>query len=86
MSEPTQAVERLVISRQIRHGGNPVLSYQMACAKVSIGPTGNYRLDKGVSTGKIDGVVATVMAIDRATAGKTTSVYEERGLLVIGDE
>lgn len=39
------------------------------------------------STGKSDGVIATIMALDRAIRGGSaqagTSVYDERGLLVL---
>ena len=40
---------------------------------------GNLKPDKGKSTEKIDGMVALIMALDRATRN-TRSVYEERGL------
>ena len=43
-------------------------------------------MDKAKSTEKIDGAVATVMALDRAIrngSGATESVYDSRGLLII---
>lgn len=48
-------------------------------------PAGNIKADKEKSTEKIDGAVATIMALDRAIrcgndAGE--SVYDTRGLLV----
>ena len=49
-------------------------------------PAGNIKPDKQKSTEKIDGVVATIMALDRAirSGGQTTeSVYDSRGLLVL---
>lgn len=50
-------------------------------------PAGNIKPDKQKSTEKIDGVVATIMALDRSIrrAGDHTSgsVYDERGLLVL---
>lgn len=48
-------------------------------------PAGNIKPDKEKSTGKIDGAVATVMALDRAIrCGGTihSSVYDDRGLLI----
>ena len=42
-------------------------------------------MDKEKSTEKIDGAVATVMALDRAirNEGEKGSVYDERGVIVI---
>jgi phage terminase large subunit-like protein len=51
---------------------------------VSQDSAGNLKPDKRKSTEKIDGMVALIMAIDRATRReKSDSVYEERGLLVL---
>jgi phage terminase len=49
-------------------------------------PAGNIKPDKEKSTEKIDGAVATIMALDRATRSgndKAESVYGSRGLLFI---
>ena len=46
--------------------------------------TENTKADKEKSTEKIDGAVATIMALDRAIrcgAGISNSVYDDRGLL-----
>ncbi|MGN0679379.1 MAG: terminase large subunit, partial [Oscillospiraceae bacterium] len=49
-------------------------------------PAGNIKADKEKSTEKIDGAVATIMALDRAIrCGNDggASVYDERGLLFL---
>ena len=47
-------------------------------------PAGNIKPDKEKSTEKIDGVVALVMALDRALKNQgVESVYDTRGLLII---
>ena len=49
-------------------------------------PAGNIKPDKAKSTEKIDGVVATIMGLDRAIrneGGDGDSVYDNRGLLLI---
>ena len=49
-------------------------------------PAGNIKPDKEKSTEKIDGAVATIMALDRAILcgnDKAESVYDSRGLLFI---
>ena len=47
-------------------------------------PAGNIKADKEKSTEKIDGAVATVMALDRAirNEGSDGSVYDDRGIIV----
>ncbi|CCO09331.1 hypothetical protein DESHY_70117 [Desulforamulus hydrothermalis Lam5 = DSM 18033] len=49
-------------------------------------PAGNIKPDKEKSTEKIDGAVATIMALDRAIRcgnDNNESVYDERGLIII---
>jgi phage terminase large subunit-like protein len=45
-------------------------------------PAGNIKPNKAKSTARIDGMVALIMALDRATRHGATaaSVYERRGL------
>ena len=46
----------------------------------------NVKPTKAKSTEKIDGIIATIMALDRAVRNmnvNTSSVYDERGVLVI---
>lgn len=48
-------------------------------------PAGNIKADKEKSTEKIDGVIATIMALDRAIRSgndKSESIYDDRGLIV----
>jgi len=45
-------------------------------------PAGNLKPDKSTSQGKIDGIVALVMALDRvARTQEGISVYDTRGVL-----
>lgn len=86
MSPPTKELMKLTLEQRIAHGGHPVLRWMLdnVCAKSD--PAGNIKMDKEKSTEKIDGAVATVMALDRAIrCGNDTSasVYDSRGLLFI---
>lgn len=86
MSPPTKELMKLVLEQKIAHGGNEVLSWMMDNVTVRTDPAGNIKMDKEKSTEKIDGAVATVMALDRAIrCGLNTgaSVYDTRGLLFI---
>lgn len=84
LSPPTKELERLILAGRWRHGGNPVMRWMMDNVVVRQDPAGNIKPDKAKSTEKIDGVVAAVMALDRATRHEepAKSVYEGRGLVV----
>lgn len=83
LSPPTKALEGLIRSRRYIHGGNPVMRWMIDNVRMRTDPAENIKPDKGRSADKIDGVVAAVMALDRALrAGPPIrSVYEERGLM-----
>lgn len=84
MSPPTKELLNLVLAKKLNHGGNPVLRWMADNLVVKQDPAGNIKPDKAKSTEKIDGMVALIMAIDRATRNQDdTSVYEERGLLTL---
>ena len=86
MSPPTKELMRLVLDRRIAHDGNPVLRWMMDNIFVRTDPAGNIKPDKERSTERIDGVVAMIMALDRATrhtSPNPSSVYDERGLVII---
>jgi phage terminase large subunit-like protein len=81
MSAPTKEMLRLVLSQEIGHAGNPVLRWMADNMAVQQDAAGNVKPDKAKSTQRIDGMVAAIMALDRATRNMgETSVYEERGI------
>jgi phage terminase large subunit-like protein len=68
-------------AKKIRHGGNPVLAWNVGNAVIRKDPAGNIKPDKEKAKDKIDGVIAAIMAIGRAVL-KDQSVYSgERGFL-----
>jgi len=85
MSPPTKELMKLTLEQKLAHGGHPVLRWMMDNIYIRTDPAGNIKADKEKSTEKIDGAVATIMALDRAIrCGNVTSesVYDTRGLLV----
>jgi len=84
MSSPTKELMTLVLSKKIIHGGNPVLRWNADNMVVRSDPAGNIKPDKEKAKQKIDGMVALIMALDRAIKHKTQgpSIYEERGVLI----
>jgi phage terminase large subunit-like protein len=63
MNEPIRALEAMLLEKKIAHGNHPVLSMCALQAIVLHDGTGNRKLDKDGYLGKIDGLVAAVMAI-----------------------
>jgi phage terminase large subunit-like protein len=65
LSAPTKSLEKSILSKQLRHDGHPVLRWNISNVSVESDATGNLKLSKKVSTERIDGVAALVMAIDQ---------------------
>lgn len=90
MSAPTKELQRLILEGTaerpvLRHGGNPAVRWQVDNFAAAMDPAGNVKPDKARAGDKIDGLVAAVMAIARATAHRdaTSSIYEDRGVIVV---
>lgn len=84
MSPPTKEFYKLLMEGNIIHGGNPVLRWMAGNVVVETDAAENIKVTKAKSPEKIDGIVATIMALDRAVRnqGDTSSIYDERGILV----
>jgi phage terminase large subunit-like protein len=82
MSAPTKELERIVYSKELNHGGCPVLRWMAGHVTVEQDAAGNLKLSKKKSQEKIDGLVALVMALGRANVRTepTKSVYSSGGL------
>ena len=86
MSAPTKQFEALVLSEQIEHFGNPVLRWMLSSTLVKTDPAGNIKPDKEKSTQKIDGIVASIMALGEwmtDQANDDSNPYNDRGLLTL---
>lgn len=82
MNFPTKEFERMVLNKEIAHDGNPMLTWQLSNVALRIDPAGNIKIDKEKSKEKVDGIVATVMAVGEYSEFKgTESVYETRGVI-----
>lgn len=84
MAPPTKELMKLTLETKLAHGGHPVLRWMMDNIFIRTDPAGNIKPDKEKSTEKIDGAVATIMALDRSLRSeRKTSVYDDRGILVL---
>jgi phage terminase large subunit-like protein len=64
LSAPTKSLEQAILSRRLRHDGHPVLRWNVSNVAVETDSAGNLRPHKTLSTERIDGVVALIMAVD----------------------
>ena len=85
MSPPSKDFYQLVMEKRIRHGSHPVLDWNVGNVVVDQDAAGNIKPNKRKSTEKIDGAVAMVMGLARATLGGATesSIYDERGIFFV---
>ena len=83
MSPPAKELINFMLNCKLEHGNNPVLRWNADNAVIEQDPAGNIKPDKAKATQRIDGIVAVIMALDRAIrhAGETgPSIYETRGM------
>lgn len=84
MSPPSKEFYEQMMKGKITYGGNPVFKWMCQNVVVEKDPAGNIKPSKNKSKEKIDGVVAAIMALDRAVRHEGThSVYDDHDLLVI---
>lgn len=82
MSEPSKAFEARVVSKALRHGGHPVLRWMVSNVGLRQDTNENIMPDKSTQTGRIDGVVAGIIAMSRLIVDplEATSMYESQGI------
>jgi len=85
MTAPTKEWEKLVVMGKLHHGGRPVPRRMASNVAVETDAAGNLKSSKRKSTERIDGIVAVVMALDRALLQppRLQSAYKAEEPLVI---
>jgi len=68
-SPALNVLEAAIIGGKLKHGGNPVLRWCFGNVAIHTDSAGNRTMHKGKSRDRIDGAVATWMAVSRAAAG-----------------
>jgi phage terminase large subunit-like protein len=77
LSAPTKKLMELVLSRRIRHANHPVLTWNADCVEVKDDGNDNIKPvkpDRKQSNKRIDGIVALIMALDRATRNENAGI------------
>lgn len=85
MSPATKFFYKTLMEGKVVHGGNPVLKWMSGNVVVETDAAENIKVTKAKSPEKIDGIVASIMALDRAgkNMAESGSIYDERGLMGI---
>jgi len=84
LSAPSKALETAILSKRLRHDGHPVLRWNVANMSVESDAAGNIKPSKELSTERIDGGYALVMAIDamERNAHAANPAYQ---MIIIGE-
>lgn len=86
MSTATKELEKRIIEGSLQHGGNPILAWMNDCCSVKQDSKDNIfpvKPDRHKSSKRIDGIVALIMALDRATRNEGESIYDRQDLKII---
>jgi phage terminase large subunit-like protein len=79
MSPALRDLESIILERKLRHGGHPVLSMCAMNAVIDRDPAGNRKLSKKRAAGRIDGMIALLMAI--GVAPMKTAKFDVEALI-----
>lgn len=75
LSGPSKMLERLVLGKELVHGGNPVLRWMASNVGIEDDKNENIRPVKSKSTGRIDGIVSLIMGLGCATSGEAEAYW-----------
>lgn len=82
LSPPTKHLEYLVLKQKLYFEDNPVLRWMASNTSIKEDATENIKPIKKKSTARIDGIVGTIIGLERAMRydGYSGSVYNRRGI------
>jgi phage terminase large subunit-like protein len=85
-SLPAKELERLILSRRLRHGGHPILRWNAGNVVAVRDSADNISISKNKSRSKIDGIAALLMSLLcklNDTNGTAANYYETHDLIVL---
>lgn len=78
MAPATKAFEQAVYRDELNHQGNPVARWMLSNCMVYTDPNGNIKVNKEKSSGKVDGIIAAIIAnAIYITEWESASVYDD---------
>lgn len=84
LSPAMKELERLIMAKELVHGGNPIARWNFSNLEVKTDENGNIRPVKNKASGRIDGIIALLNALARAMLLKPQkpSVYEDSSITI----
>ena len=82
MGPSVEEMERLVLDAKLRHGGNPLLRWCLSNVAVITDPAGARKPAKDRSRGRIDPLVAAIMAVGQAARLPPAPKFEFTGMSI----
>lgn len=76
ISEPMKELEALVLQKKLAHGDCPILTWMASNVVAKLDVKDNIYPNKERPENKIDGIVALIMALSRAIAGRETTLSD----------
>lgn len=87
MSAPTKQIEVLSLQGKLNHANNEVLAWNISNVAIKKDPADNIKIDKNISSERVDGAVALAMALGIAMKDieekPQENVYEKRGMRIL---
>lgn len=85
MSGPSKTYESMIKSGRLVHGNDPIMDWMISNCEAWHDVNDNIKVRKGNAGNKIDGVIASIMALGRleVNGGLRESAYATRGIRVI---
>lgn len=78
MIPAVDALQNTILAGRFVHGGNPVLRWNFSNVVVKVDSSGGASFHKGRSRGRIDGAIASAMAVGQAVSGESgMSIYAD---------
>ena len=82
-NDPCKRFERLILSGDLLHDANPVFRWNVSNVQIQFDHVGNIKPSRSNRAEKIDGVVATIMALALCGNNEDGSAYSKRGILCV---
>ncbi len=81
---PSKQFERMILGHELIHGENPILRWMASNVAIETDKNESIRPIKDKSTGRIDGIVAAVMAVGRAATQPAQNWFYSKNSVEIG--
>jgi len=87
MGQIAKNFERKLLNDELAMDNHPIMNWMISCTDILSDPAGNIKPikpDRDKSGKRIDGVISSIMALDRAVKNENEgSIYENRGIIAI---